>query len=161
MIGGNVYKAHLSSTAVYPERELYIRWLQACVFLPSMQFSIPPWHYDDEVTAIAKEMYELHKRYSGLIIQLAEEVPVSGAPIIRPLWWLCPTDPQCQTTDSQYLLGDELLVAPVLEEGGRSRDIYLPYGLWEDKLYGGIIKGPLWMKGYPADLHQLPYFTRK
>ena len=62
MIGGNAYSLHKSSTSEFPDRELYIRWLQACTFLPSMQFSIPPWHYDDEVTTIAKEMYALHQR---------------------------------------------------------------------------------------------------
>ena len=52
------------------------------------------------------------------------------------------------------------MVAPVLEKGARSRDIYLPYGHWQDELYGGTVKGPLWLKSYPADLHQLPYFVR-
>lgn len=153
VIGGNVLRG-------LPERELYVRWLQASTLLPAMHFSTPPWRYDAEVAGIARRMLALHRHYAPLMLRLAEEVPVTGAPIIRPLWWLCPRDPQCQASGSQYLVGAALLVAPVLEPGASSRHIYLPAGQWRDEVYGAIITGPRWLLHFPAPLHILPYFTR-
>jgi len=61
----------------------------------------------------------------------------------------------------EYLLGNDLLVAPVLVEGATSRDIYLPRGTWRDDVNGGAdIVGPTWLTSYFADLWTLPRFTR-
>jgi len=60
------------------------------------------------------------------------------------------------------LLGDDLLVAPVVEEGAVSRDIYIPTGSWRDEADPAhpIYTGPRWLRGYVAPLEVLPYFTR-
>ena len=60
------------------------------------------------------------------------------------------------------MLGDRILVAPVLEEGATSRDIYLPEGLWVDEAdpERPLYEGPLWIYDYSADLWTLPYFNR-
>lgn len=60
---------------------------------------------------------------------------------------------------SEYLLGENILVAPVLVEGQISRDIYLPRGEWVDQ-NGKSHTGPIWLKDYPADLSVLPYFIK-
>ncbi len=77
------------------------------------------------------------------------------------------TDPSPQwefpavTCFSEFLLGDSILIAPVLEENATSRDIYLPAGQWEDQvLEGSVYDGPLWLKNYPAPLDTLPYFIK-
>lgn len=61
---------------------------------------------------------------------------------------------------SEFLLGEDILVAPVLVEGMVSRDIYLPRGVWTDQNYGDTHTGPIWLYNYPANLSVLPYFTR-
>ena len=62
---------------------------------------------------------------------------------------------------SEFLLGDSLLVAPVLDEGSVSRDIYLPAGRWQDEVMKDhVYLGPIWLRGYPAPLDTLPYFTK-
>lgn len=61
---------------------------------------------------------------------------------------------------SEFLLGEDILVAPVLVEGMVSRDVYLPRGVWTDQNYGDTHTGPIWLYGYPANLSILPYFTR-
>lgn len=71
MIGGNAYKG-------MPDKELYIRWLQANALLPSIQYSIVPWQYDDETVEIAKKMDALHEKYSDLIITLARMAVHTG-----------------------------------------------------------------------------------
>ena len=161
MIGGNAYGGSLTTT-VYPERELFIRWLQVSVFMPSLQFSIPPWLYDDEVVSITKNMTALHEKFAPTIINLAKESVTSGAPINRPLWWISPNDETSLTIDSEFLLGDDVLVAPVLDLGARSRDVYLPRGTWKDVLRGVLVTSPgMWYKNYTAQLHELPHFLRQ
>ena len=60
----------------------------------------------------------------------------------------------------EYLLGEDILVAPVLDKGATSRDIYLPKGEWQDALKLENITGPIWLRNYTASLSELPYFTR-
>ncbi len=63
---------------------------------------------------------------------------------------------------SEFLLGDELLVAPVLEEGATSRDIYLPLGTWRSEFEDGNpeYEGRQWLRDVTADLVTLPYYTK-
>lgn len=66
MIGGNAYivmdDGRRKVTGVYPDTQLYIRWTQLTAFLPSMQFSIPPWHYKDaNLTKICRDLVQLHE----------------------------------------------------------------------------------------------------
>ncbi len=60
---------------------------------------------------------------------------------------------------TEFLLGENILVAPVLVEGKVSRDIYLPRGEWVDQ-NGNSHTGPIWLIDYPADLSVLPYFIK-
>ena len=83
----------------------------------------------------------------------------SGSPIISPLWWIDPSDKSALTVDSEFLIGETVLVAPVLEKGGRKRDIYLPQGQWRDEINGGMESGQQWLKDYKVKLDQIPVFT--
>jgi len=121
MVGGNAYHG-------LPDRELYVRWLEANALLPAIQFSIPPWHYGAEVIEIALKMLRVRQQFSDLIFHLAHEATTTGAPIVRPLWWLAPTDEVALTIDDEFLLGDEVLVAPVLVRGATYRPVYFPPG---------------------------------
>lgn len=63
---------------------------------------------------------------------------------------------------SEYLLGENILVAPIVDEGKVTRDVYLPKGRWRDgndekKIY----KGLQWLRNYEAPLDVLPYFIRE
>jgi alpha-glucosidase (family GH31 glycosyl hydrolase) len=61
----------------------------------------------------------------------------------------------------EFLLGDDLLVAPILNEGAVARDIYLPKGKWQDELQPGIVhNGNCWLRNYTVQLDELAYFTR-
>ena len=143
-------------------KELYIRWLQASVFLPTMHFSIPPWSYDTETVGITQKMVRLHQLYSPKILHLADLATVSGLPIVRPIWWVAKSyEKDAFLVDSQYLLGDDLLVAPVLEYGSRSLDVYLPHGFWKDELRGRVVlEGGQWYLDYRVELDELAFFTR-
>ena len=118
MIGGNAYS--LLPGSAYPERELYIRWLQLNALLPAMQLSVPPWRYDQYVIDVARQMCELHERLAPTIIALAKQATRTGAPICRPLWWVAPRDDVALTCDSQLMLGDDIVVDCLYWTKGRS-----------------------------------------
>jgi myogenesis-regulating glycosidase len=63
---------------------------------------------------------------------------------------------------SEYLLGENYLVAPVIEEGKTSRSIYLPKGRWRDgNNEANVYEGKTWIESYPAPLDTLPFFIRE
>ena len=159
MIGGNFFPNKTDGAVEIPDRELYVRWLELSAFMPSMQFSIPPWLYDKEVVEIAQKFTELHESLvAPLLLELAGEVTDTGDPIIRPIWWISPRDEATHRIDSQFLIGDTLMVAPVLEMGKQERDVYLPAGKWRS--YKGELfeKTPVLLTDYPVDLDEVAYF---
>ena len=83
----------------------------------------------------------------------------TGAPIIRPLWWLHSTDPTSQTIDDEFLIGDSLLVAPVLKQHMVLRDIYIPHGQWMDNINNVKIDGPVWLRDFHVDLLKIATFS--
>ncbi|XP_032069047.1 myogenesis-regulating glycosidase-like [Thamnophis elegans] len=159
MIGGNFIPGKTGGALEIPDRELYIRWLELSAFMPSMQFSIPPWLYDKEVVEIALKFTKLHESLvAPLLLELAGEITTTGDPIIRPIWWISPGDESAHKIDSQFLIGDTLMVAPVLEMGKQERDIYIPAGKWRS--YKGELfeKTPTLVTDYPVDLDEVAYF---
>ncbi|CAG2109247.1 unnamed protein product [Medioppia subpectinata] len=78
---------------------------------------------------------------------------------MRPIWWIAPNDPKAFLIDDQFLVGNDLLVAPVTTDKARKRDIYLPSGEWKDQR-GVVHTGPQTLTDFKAELNELPYFTR-
>ena len=141
-----------------PNKELYVRWLQLSAFLPVMHFSDPPHSYDTATINIAKKFIQFHsEEIAPLVLTLAQDSLSTFEPIIRPLWCIAPQDKEVFTIDDQFMLGDEMLVAPVLDSVTQ-RDIYLPEGSWLDKLRNRSHTGPKWLKDYPVELDEVPYF---
>lgn len=95
MIGGNGYDNHP------PDREMFIRWLQANVFMPSMQFSFVPWDYENNTVAISKKFTDLHAAYTGLIMTRFALAVSGGEPVNPPLWWASPSDRTAQQIDDR------------------------------------------------------------
>ena len=154
-VGGNAYKYTTS-------KELYIRWMQLVTFLPVVHFSTPPSVYGPETIKQAQDMLNLRKRVvQDRVIALAQEYSQTRSPIIRPLWWLDPEDKVTQTISDQFLIGDDILVAPVLTVGTFERNIYLPKGTWQDPRNNRLYKGPQWLNGYQVLLNQVAYFIGK
>ncbi|XP_077986183.1 myogenesis-regulating glycosidase-like [Glandiceps talaboti] len=161
MIGGNAYDPDNFLKTVLPEKELFIRWMQLNAYLPAMQFSIPPWQYDEQVVNIALKMVQVHEDVvTPIVLRAAKEATRTGAPIIRPLWWIAPDDEVALTIDSEFLVGNDLLVAPILDKDRRSRDIYLPYGTWKDELRGRQQFGGQWLNNYKIELDEIATFIQ-
>lgn len=154
MIGGNAYAGR-------PSKELFVRWAQANAFMPALQFSVLPWEYDEEVTELCQEVTRLHSEYTPLLLSLAQEATISVAPMMRPTWWLCPTLEECLTADQQFLVGDDLLVAPVVKHiNADTLDVVLPPGEWQQAGTGTVTSGPTTFTVTNITLDTLVYFTR-
>ncbi|XP_060530661.1 myogenesis-regulating glycosidase-like [Cylas formicarius] len=158
MIGGNGYNGES------PTGEMIIRWAQANTFMPAMQFSYLPWNFKDsgngyDVEAVVKKYVDLHARYSPQIVEAMEKSIATGEPVNKPIWWLDPTDSIALANFDEYLLGDDVLVAPVLVEHATSRSVYLPKGNWTDANGVGYV-GPVSIDNYAAPVDVLPYFIR-
>jgi alpha-glucosidase len=153
MIGGNAYNGR-------PSGELYVRWMQANTFMPAVQFSLVPWNYDAQVVQLTKDALTLRENYKTVLEKAVAQALIDGSPVNRPMWWVDPNDSATYTIDDQYMLGDDILVAPVVEEGAVTRDIYLPTGMWES--HDGVnYIGPTRLTAYPAPLQTLPFFVKK
>ncbi len=153
MVGGNEYEEKADA-------EMMIRWTQLNALLPAVQFSLPPWEYGAESADICRRYTNLHVEFAPKIITLANETVRTGMPIIRPVFWLAPGDERALACDDEFLLGDDILVAPVVSPGQRARDIYLPPGQWRDHWTRELFTGAVAIKEYPAPLDVLPFFER-
>uniref|UniRef100_H2YWD7 Glycoside hydrolase family 31 N-terminal domain-containing protein n=1 Tax=Ciona savignyi TaxID=51511 RepID=H2YWD7_CIOSA len=173
MIGGNAYGDGTDGfhKTPLPEHELYIRWLEVTAFLPSMQFSISPWQYDDMTVQLAHYYVQLHETivYDEIVKSSQEYVDgQSSIGPIRPIWWVTYGDNRAFNCDDEFMVGDRYLVAPVLENATRSRDIYLPGPLWrdglknilwKDKLRGGsILLGGVTLFDYQVQLNEISWW---
>lgn len=85
MIGGNGYNGA-------PSEELFIRWLQANTFMPSLQFSYVPWDYSAQTIEISKKFTALHSQYTDEIMKAMQKAVDHGELVNPPLWWLDPHD---------------------------------------------------------------------
>ncbi|MEN9404385.1 MAG: hypothetical protein RL091_3088 [Verrucomicrobiota bacterium] len=154
MVGGNAYDGDKI------DAELLVRWAQASALMPMLQFSAGPWHHGPEAVRLCREASELHLRFAAYTYRLAEATPLTGEPIIAPLVYHAPDDPATFTITDQFMLGADVLVAPVVTKGAVARDLYLPAGRWRDYKTGAILEGGRWLKAYPAPLDTLPIFVR-
>lgn len=116
--------------------ELFLRWLQLAAIFPAHQYAAVPWNYGNDVINMATNVTSLHEQLVMAEMgkkYLIEEVE-SGLPILRPVWWLDPSNEKLHKLEikDQFLIGNELLVAPVLCEGVTHRDVYFPAGHWVD-----------------------------
>jgi len=149
-----------------PSGELFTRWLEAGVFYPFMRthtmFGSPdqePWSYGTELEAINRRAIELRYELLPEIYEVMHESSESGLPAMRPLMLDYPNDGNTYGMDDEFLFGSDLLVAPVLEEGARSRGVYLPAGDWYDFATGERYAGGRGID-VPVTLASIPLFVR-
>jgi len=154
-------------------RELIVRWFQYGVFcplfrlhgnrLPTAGWSGGPnevWSFGEEAYAIIRELLFLRERLRPYIMEQMCLAHEKGIPPMRPLFFDFPEDKGCFAVDDQYMFGPDLLVAPVLYEGARSRQVYLPAGTtWTDAWTDKVVDGGQWMTA-EASLARIPLYLR-
>ena len=147
-------------------RELFLRWAEWAALSPMFRLhgSVgagvhTPWSYDRKVVRIYRRLARLHVRARPLILRLWRRAKRTGIPITRPLWLAYPGDSRAAQEDQQWLLGRNVLVAPVVEQGATQRVVYFPRGCWQRPGGGPAIRGPREV-AVAAPLQRLPYFFR-
>lgn len=119
------------------------------------------WSFGEEAYGILKTYMEIRERLRPYIRELMREAHVVGTPPMRPLFYDFPRDASAWEIEDQYMFGPNLLVAPVLEEGARSRTVYLPVGeTWVDPYTGARHEGGQRIR-VDAPLAVMPLFIKE
>jgi alpha-glucosidase len=144
-----------------PSPELFTRWFQLSSFLPFFRthcaWNVPrrePWEWGEEVLERLRGALLRRYRMLPLWYSLALESARTGAPYVRPLAWV---DPALRAVDDAFLLGEDVLVAPVLAEGAARRTVRLPDGVWWHGEDGTHHDGTIVLPVGPEDT---PWFVR-
>ena len=117
--------------------ELLVRFTQVGAFLPFCRNHSSkgtarqePWVFGEPYTSAIRKVLAQRYRLLPLLMTLFHEATLTGAPVIRPLAWIAPDDAASVACDDQFMLGDDLLIAPVYTQGATERDVVLPPGAW-------------------------------
>ncbi|WP_217226234.1 alpha-xylosidase [Streptomyces anulatus] len=102
-----------------------------------------PWEFGEEAVDVARKFTLLKHRLMPYLYGVAAEAHRTGIPMMRPMLAEFPGDPASRTLDRQYMLGPDLLVAPVFTEDGEV-EYYVPEGTWTSLLTGERVTGPAW-----------------
>jgi alpha-glucosidase (family GH31 glycosyl hydrolase) len=160
MIGGSLSQPP-------PTKTVLVRWAQAAALMPLMYSSTSPLgvdspagqqNYDAQTVALYRAAAHVHEALAPYIEAQVARAVRTGEPIMKPLFFDFPRDRAAYTIADEWLLGDDLLAAPVLTDG-TSRDVHLPAGRWYDVLRHRVVRGGT-LTGYPAGLGQIPMFVR-
>jgi len=103
-----------------------------------------PWLYDEESVEVLRKFTHLKYALMPYLYGAARQAHEDGLPVMRPMVVGFPGDPAVTHLDRQYLLGGDLLVAPVLSEAG-DVTYYVPAGKWTHYLTGAVVEGPGWV----------------
>ncbi len=156
MIGGGDYSSFINNEKL--DQDLIVRSAQCHALMPMMQFSVAPWRVLDSVHLNAvKKAVALRNTMVPEILRLAHEAAKNGQPIVRSMEFVFPHQGYEMISD-QFMLGDDILVAPILNKSGM-RKIILPKGNWKDMNSREIIAGPR-IIDIKTDLELLPFFQR-
>jgi alpha-glucosidase len=150
-----------------PSGELYARWLQAAALTPFLRShsvgwvgNKEAWEYGDAFTKINRETVELRYKFLPYLYTLFHAHERTGEPVMRPLWYEFPEDKGTYLVNDEYMIGDDVLVAPVVKEGMTTRDVYLPLGAeWVDWWTGEKLESGK-THNLPVPIDRLPIFVR-
>lgn len=157
MIGGGSWTHRDLNLPI--DEELFVRMAQCSALFPMMQFSWAPWEaVSKENLAHIRAAHDLHISFADTMLRLIDEAYETGEPILRSLAY---NYPGCgyEHVKDQFMLGTDVLVAPVVEKGAKAKRVCLPEGSWtgfDGKTYTGGCTLEV-----PVSIETLPYFTKK
>ena len=158
MIGGGEWTCTINPD-VSVDQELFVRMAEVSALFPMMQFSWAPWKVlDSEHLEIMVKMAELHEKMSDEIISLVRKAEKSGEPIIRSLEYNFPAMGYGKIID-EFMLGEDILVAPVVTPETYKRNVVFPEGEWIDE--NGVTYTGNSTQMLDAPLDTLLWFRRK
>ena len=156
MIGGGEWTSFLDESIL--DQDLIVRSAQLHALMPMMQFSVAPWRVLDSVHLNAvKAAVKLRTKFTPLIMQLANEAAKTGEPIVKSMEFVFPGQ-GFEAISDEFMLGNNLLVAPMLQKGQVSRSVKLPNGKWKASDRNVLKGGRTYQLNVALD--QLLYFEK-
>ncbi|HAT4344224.1 TPA: DUF4968 domain-containing protein [Clostridium perfringens] len=147
--------------------ELFIRWMEMGPFIPIFRNHSnmytrrqEPWAFGPRAEKIAKKSIELRYELLPYIYDLYYISHKEGLPIFRPMIMEYEKDMNLLNIREQFMLGENMLVAPVLYEGERSKTVYLPKGSWFNYFTMEKLQGGKWYK-LPCELDEILVFVKE
>ena len=147
--------------------ELFIRWMEMGPFIPIFRNHSnmytrrqEPWAFGPRAEKIAKKSIELRYELLPYIYDLYYISHKEGLPIFRPMIMEYEKDMNLLNMREQFMLGENMLVAPVLYEGERSKTVYLPKGSWFNYFTMEKLQGGKWYK-LPCELDEILVFVKE
>ncbi|WP_388007368.1 TIM-barrel domain-containing protein [Georgenia deserti] len=144
---------------------LYVRWTQFGALSPLMRAHglrpREPWEFGEDALTVAREWIRLRYSLLPYLWQAAGDSAALGLPMLRPLALEFPDDPVAAGIDGQFLLGNDLLVVPIFDDGTSPviRRFYVPDGEWQDLLTGESVSGP-GFRSQEVPLERMPVLVR-
>jgi oligosaccharide 4-alpha-D-glucosyltransferase len=158
----------------HKDPELYTRWLQFAAFTPvfrphgsaleeldSHQENIEsePVYYPDPYKSIVRKYIQLRYQLLPYNYTLGYQQTKEGSPLTRPMFYNDNSDANLFEADDQYMWGESILVAPVLQKGAMERRVYLPKGYWYKYFSHAKIKGGQWINDL-VDINNMPLYVK-
>ncbi|OUN53336.1 alpha-glucosidase [Clostridium perfringens] len=147
--------------------ELFIRWMEIGPFIPIFRNHSnmytrrqEPWAFGPRAEKIARKSIELRYELLPYIYDLYYISHKEGLPIFRPMIMEYEKDMNLLNIREQFMLGENMLVAPVLYEGERSKTVYLPKGSWFNYFTMEKLQGGKWYK-LPCELDEILVFVKE
>lgn len=147
--------------------EMLTRWIEGALFSPLYRNhasmgtrSQEPWVFGEPTLTIYRKYLKLRYRFIPFLYDLCYCETKTGLGIMRPLVLNYDNDPETRTINDEYMVGDQLLVAPVVQEGQNTRAVYLPAGNWID-FWNGVEYAGKRSILVDAPLDKLPLFVKK
>lgn len=152
MSGFGYWSHDISGFEASATPDLYKRWTQFGLlsshsrYHGSTTYKVP-WLYGDEAVEVSRKFTNLKLRLLPYLLAMSNQVHEKGTPMLRPMVLEFPDDPGCEDLDMQYMLGDNLLVAPIFNDQGIAT-FYVPQaqGRWFNILTGEVYEGGKWYK---------------
>jgi hypothetical protein len=156
----------MSQGTVPTTEELWYRWVTLGALSPVMRTHHDraadtnwSWEKDAAATAHFARWAKLHIRLFPYLYAMARRAADVGDPMFRALAFDYEADEPAWSTTDEYLLGDRILVAPVVTEGAASRDVHLPPGEWFPLLGGARVHGGADAVAVAAPIAEIPAFV--
>ena len=127
-VGGCMYQD-------YYDPELYARWFEWGAFCPifrthGVRYNNEPWSFGKPLEDIIRKYIDLRYTLMPYTYTYAYETAKTYAPMMRAMFYAFPNDEKAVASQHQFMFGDSILVAPVTEKGHRTKEVYLPEGIW-------------------------------
>ncbi|TFB24452.1 glycoside hydrolase family 31 protein [Filobacillus milosensis] len=147
--------------------ELLTRWTQFGAFTPffrnhsAIEFAYQePWQFGEKYEEVVKKYIQLRYKWLPHIYKLFKDASETGVPVMRPLFFEYSNDEETYQLSDQFLIGSNVLIAPILRPGVKDRVVYLPEGVWYDYWTGEKFEGGKRMIAH-AELDTLPIYVKR